>query len=94
MRALPDAVSTELTRLVRRWQQLPLDQAGALWVPVRAVIEGYAALLHPAIPVPDLGPAVLLDQLTVVVYDALLAAKVDPAAAAADLARLRRSLDP
>ena len=91
-RHLPDAVADELTRLVRRWQQLPLDQALAFSAPVRAVLRRYAALTHPGIPVPDIGPAALMDQLTVLVYDAITAAACSPAEAAADVSALRRAL--
>ncbi len=94
MTAPPDAVTTELTRLVRRWQQMPLDQAVSSSGPVRALVDRYAALLHPGALVPDLGPAVLLDQVTVVTYDALLAGVLSPTAAAADLARVRHTLAP
>jgi hypothetical protein len=41
-------------------------------------------------PVPDLGPATLMDQLTVLVHDASAAAVVSTLAE--DLARLRREL--
>ncbi|CCH73508.1 hypothetical protein [Nostocoides australiense] len=89
---LPEAVADELTRLVRRWQALPLDQALSFSAPVRALAQQYAAARHPGIPLPDLGPAVLPDQLTVVLYDALAAGDVTPAAAHADLVGLRRTL--
>ena len=53
--------------MVRRWQQLPLDHALSSAPVVRRLLDDLAA---PAGPVPDLGPAVLMDQLTVLVYDA------------------------
>jgi len=61
---VPQEVSAELGRLAERWHQLPLGEA--LWrVPqVRAVVESLAGEA-----VPDLGPAVLMDQLTVMVHD-------------------------
>ncbi|MGB2935251.1 MAG: hypothetical protein WBB91_08240 [Nostocoides sp.] len=90
--ALAVVVADELTRLVRRWQQLPLDQALAFSAPVRALSQRYAALVHPGLPLPDLGPAALPDQLTVVVYDALAAAACSPARVAADLRALLRDL--
>ncbi|MEI2778722.1 MAG: hypothetical protein V9G19_22690 [Tetrasphaera sp.] len=92
--ALPREVDTELTRLARRWQQLPLGQALASAPVVRALIETHAALLHPDTPVPDLGPAAIIDQLTVLTTDAVLAGRLSPHAASADLAGLRRALAP
>lgn len=91
-RGLPDEVTTELTRLARRWQQLPLGRALASVPAVRARIESYAALLHPGVAVPDLGPAAIVDQVTVVTYDAVHAGRLAPGQAAADLAALRRAL--
>jgi hypothetical protein len=64
---VPQEVSVELQRVVRRWQQLPLDHALSCVPVVRRLLDDLAA---PAGPVPDLGPAVLMDQLTVLVYDA------------------------
>ncbi len=62
---VPDDVRAELVRAVRRWQQLPLDRAVASAPGVHALL---AELAGEALP--DLGPAVLMDQLTVVVHDA------------------------
>lgn len=62
---VPEDVRTELVRAVRRWQQLPLDRALASAPGVRALMEQLAGQ-----PLPDLGPAVIPDQLAVVVYDA------------------------
>ena len=67
---VPREVATELERLVRRWQQLALDQALVHAPHVRRLLTRYAAFTHPGTPVPDLGPAVLMDQLTVVIFDA------------------------
>lgn len=89
---LPAEVADDLTRLVRRWHQLPLDQALSVSAPVRALIERYADLVHPGIPVPDLGPAALPDQLTVLAYDALAAARITAAEVVGDLGELRRAL--
>ena len=76
--------------MVRRWHQLPLDHALSCAPVVRRLLDDLAAA---AGPVPDLGPAVLMDQLTVLVYDAC---EADGGAAAADLttrlADLRRAL--
>ena len=92
MTALRDGVATELTRLVRRWHLLPLDQAVAFSPALRALIERYAALVHPDVAVPDLGPAVVADQMTVVTYDALLAGVLTAGVAEAVLVRLRHTL--
>lgn len=62
---IPDDVATELGRVVRRWQQLPLDRAADALPEVHALLEELAGE-----PLPDLGPAVVMDQLRVVVFDA------------------------
>jgi hypothetical protein len=105
---VPAEVATELERVVERWRQLPLDRA--LWYAgrVRALVQSLAdgvavASGVPASVVPDLGPATLMDQLTVLVYDVSTAGvpahspATEPAAAlsltlAQDLAGLRRGL--
>jgi len=88
--------------VVDRWRQLPLDHALSYAGRVRALVQSLADAVAigdgtangvptPAVPtVPDLGPATLMDQLTVMVHDASAAA-VAPALAA-DLASLRREL--
>jgi hypothetical protein len=82
---VPQEVSEELTRVVRRWQQLPLGHAQSCLPRVRELLGELADQ-----PVPDLGPAVVMDQLTVLVYDACAAG--DGAGLAHRLADLRRSL--
>lgn len=62
---VPEDVRTELVRAVRRWQQLPLDRALESAPGVHALLAEIAGQ-----PLPDLGPAVIPDQLAVVVYDA------------------------
>ena len=62
MTALPEPVSTGLTRLARRWQQLPLDQAVVMSGGLRAAIEEYAALVYPGVAVPRVPPAVMPDR--------------------------------
>jgi hypothetical protein len=84
---------TELKRVVQRWQQLPLDEALSRMPDVRSVVQRLADLVaeiegREPIPVPDLGPAVVMDQLTVMVYDAV-GAGLD---ITGDLTELRRSL--
>ena len=56
--------------MVRRWQQLPLDHALSGMPRVRLLLEELAGRA-----VPDLGPAVVMDQLTVLVYDACEASR-------------------
>lgn len=62
--------------MVRRWQQLPLDHALACAPRVRELLDDLAADTAPGAVVPDLGPAVLMDQLTVLVHDACEAGRV------------------
>jgi hypothetical protein len=51
--------------VVQRWQQLPLDRAQSCMPAVRQLLDD----LSPGRAVPDLGPSVVMDQLTVLVYD-------------------------
>ena len=53
--------------MVRRWQQLPLDHALSCVPQVRALLVDLAGEQAPLLP--DLGPAALMDQLTVLVHD-------------------------
>lgn len=62
---IPADVESELGRAVRRWQQLPLDRAADALPQVHALLADLAGE-----PLPDLGPAVVMDQLRVVVFDA------------------------
>ena len=76
---VPPDVATELERVVQRWHQLPMGRAlscsasvGAL---VQSLADGVAEVTGvPASAVPDCGPATLIDQLTVLVYDVCAAA--------------------
>jgi hypothetical protein len=98
------SVATELERLAERWRQLPLDQALSRADGVRLLIQSLADRVAEASGVassvvPDLGPATLMDQLTVMVYDASATAKSLPHSSTvatstlvADLANLRREL--
>lgn len=79
---VPDDIRIELTRAVRRWHQLPAGRA-VLFVPAVGVLLAELA----GEPVPDLGPAVVMDQLRVVVHDACAAGP--PPDLAARLAALR-----
>jgi hypothetical protein len=67
--------------VVRRWQQLPLDHALSRVGAVRALVDELAHAAAPGRAVPDLGPAVVMDQLTVLVYDTCAAGADDEAAA-------------
>jgi len=92
---VPDAVRVELERLDGRWRQLPLDQALRAVPAVRALVQALAdevaaARGMPSAPVPDLGPAVALDQLRVMAFDAVQAGLGQPLAER--LANLRRTL--
>src|SRR3954451_14447563 len=94
----PHEVSDELRRVVERWHQLPLDHALSRVPAVRAVVQSLAdrtarAREVPARPVPDLGPAALMDQLAVMVFDLFHTAPgTDPATVADALAGIRHSL--
>jgi hypothetical protein len=90
-----EQVSTELQRVVQRWHQLPLDRALSYAGRVRALVQALAdqvaeATGVPLSEVPDCGPATLMDQLTVMVYDASAAGLTSPLEQ--DLAALRRDL--
>ena len=94
--AAREEVGTELKRVVRRWQQLPLDHALSASPGVHGLVQSLADRVAtaegmPGTPVPDLGPAVLLDQLRVMVYD-YGRAGLDPEALAAELTSLRRAI--
>ena len=102
---VPQEVATELQRVVERWRQLPLDHALSSAGRVRALVQSLSDAVAEAngapassVPaVPDLGPATLMDQLTVLVHDASAAAATSTTSArtstlAEDLASLRREL--
>ena len=82
---------TELDRIRRRWSELPLDRAESRMPLLRHLL---ADLARRSVPddgaVPDLGPAVVVEQLTVVVWDAYAAGHGDDIPAL--LADLRRAL--
>ncbi len=102
---LAPEVSTELERLVERWRQLPLDHALSYADRVRMLVQSLAdgvagANGVAASVVPDCGPATLMDQLTVMIYDASAFAVTSTSGTSAsgtltlaqDLASLRREL--
>ena len=79
--------------MVERWRSLPLDHALSRMPAVQAVVQALADAVEdvdgrPHVTVPDLGPAAVMDQLTVIVFDASQAG-LDPAP---ELAALRRAL--
>jgi len=91
----PQEVSDELRRVAERWQQLPLGHALSRLGMVRDLVQDLADRVavsrgRASVPVPDLGPAVVMDQLAVMVWDA------SAAGVGADLperlASLRRAL--
>lgn len=84
--SLPAEVAVELQRVAERWRQLPLGHALVRLPAVQAVVEELAGQ-----PVPDLGPAVVIDQLRVMAYDAAVGG-MPTAELAERLASLRRSL--
>ncbi len=98
MTSVPDAVRVELERLAERWRQLPLDRALAAFPAAHAFAQSLAdeaarTLGMPSAHLPDLGPAVVLDQVRVLVHDLVQAG---PPGGAADLSErlavLRRRL--
>ena len=84
--------------MVERWRQLPLDRALLYAGRVRVLVQSLADRVAEAngmaaAAVPDCGPATLMDQLTVLVYDVSAAAATSTAGTstlADDLASLRR----
>jgi hypothetical protein len=73
---VPPEVGAELERVAQRWRQLPLDRALSYAGRVRALVQSLADEVAmttglPVSEVPDCGPATLMDQLRVMVYDVL-----------------------
>jgi hypothetical protein len=96
---VPQEVSLELERVVERWRQLPLDHALSYAGLVRTLAQSLADRVAQATGVhasaiPDCGAATLMDQLTVMVYDASAAAvpSAGTSTLAQDLVSLRREL--
>jgi hypothetical protein len=94
----PQEVSDELRRVVERWHQLPLVHALSRMPSVSVLVQSLADRVAgsrgvPSQRVPDLGPAVVMDQLTVMVHDLFRAEPgTDPAVVADELAGIRRTL--
>ncbi len=89
VRPVPREAAVELDRLARRWAELALARAELGMPSVRAALGDLASRCGPD-PVPDLGPGVVVDQLTVLVWDAYAAGRGDGIPAL--LADLRRVL--
>ncbi|MBM6402731.1 hypothetical protein JQN72_00540 [Phycicoccus sp. CSK15P-2] len=87
---VPRPVRDDLDRIRRRWAELPVARAEQAAPAVRRLVEEAAARTAPEVPVPDLGAAVLPDQLTVVVWDAYAQGRGDGLAEA--VSALRRGL--
>ena len=98
---VPGEVSAELRRVVERWHQLPLDHALLCGPAVRVLVQALAAEASvsrggdpgAASLVPDLGPAVLMDQLSVIVHDWCASGSTEQAGQLVPrLAQVRRAL--
>lgn len=95
---VPQEVSVELRRVVERWQQLPLDRALSRMPLARGLVQRLADRVaelrgRPALLVPDLGPAILIEQLRVMVHDVCAAdPDADPTVLADELSGIRRAL--
>lgn len=73
--------------MVGRWHQLPLGHALSCMPSVRVVVQQLADLGaqrrgRAAVPVPELGPEAVMDQLTVMVFDVFAAGPAESAEAA------------
>jgi hypothetical protein len=69
---------TELDRIRRRWAALPLERAESRMPLLRHLLADLARRSAPGeVTVADQGPAVVADQLTVVVWDAYAAGRGD-----------------
>ena len=84
--------------MVERWRQQPLDHALSRIPLTSALVQQLADRVAglrgtPAAQVPDLGPATVMDQLTVMVYD-LFATQPDAEVSdlVSELSGIRRSL--
>ena len=90
---VPAESSAELVRIRRRFTELTIDDARTGMHRARPLLDLLTDRLGQP-PVPDLGPAVVPDQLTVLVYDVYAVAAGADATAdlPAHLADLRRAL--
>ena len=60
----------ELDRIRRRWAELPLERAESRMPVLRRLLADLTPRSDPQPVVPDLGAAVVVDQLSVLVWDA------------------------
>ncbi len=87
-----------MRRVVDRWHQLPIDHALLVCRPCGPSSRAWLTERPPSAaaavrPVPDLGPAVLMDQLVVVLHDLFEAdPDADAPAVSLELSGIRRSL--
>ena len=84
--------------MVERWQQLPLDHALSRMPLVRDLVQSLADRVaglrgRARSLVPDLGPAIVIEQLRVMVFDACAASPdADPTDLANELRGIRQAL--
>lgn len=95
---IPREVADELERVVARWHQLPRDHALSRVAGVHDLVQSLADEVascrsRPPARVPDLGPATLMNQLEVLVFD-LFAGRpeTNPVVVTERLRGIRRSL--
>jgi hypothetical protein len=89
---VPPEARVELDRIRRRWAELPLARAEAGMPLLRRLLADLAPRSAPSEEtVPDLGAAVVADQLAVLVWDAYAVGRGD--GIPAQLAAARRALD-
>ena len=74
---VPPQARVELDRIRRRWGELPLERAESRMQSLRRLLTDLAPRSVPERDVPDLGPAVVVDQVTVLVWDAYAAGAGD-----------------
>lgn len=86
---VPAEAFQELTRIRRRFTELPIPAAELGMRRARPLLDRLSGRLGRP-PVPDLGPATIPDQLTVLVFDAYRIRRGD--GVGEELAELRRSL--
>ena len=60
----------ELDRIRRRWAELPLERAESRMPVLRRLLADLTARSDPQPVLPDLGAAVVVDQVSVLVWDA------------------------
>ncbi len=95
---IPREVSDELERVVTRWHQLPLGRALSRVPGVRELVQSLADEVarcrgDSPTPVPDLGPATLLNQLEVMVFDLFVSQpETNPVGVTEQLSGIRRTL--